>query len=68
MSKKASNEENASPAADEQAPEASAYYTVVRGPIKVGKMILGRGHKNLRLTAAQAAALGDHVRPEMPTV
>lgn len=68
MSKKRTIEENANPAAGEQAPEVIAYYTVVRGPIKVGKMILGRGHKNLRLTAAQAAALGDHVRPEMPTV
>lgn len=68
MSKKTTIEENATPAADEQAPEAIAYYTVVRGPIKVGKMILGRGHKNLRLTSAQAAALGEHVRKEMPAV
>jgi hypothetical protein len=49
-------------------PEPDAYYTVVKGPIKVRGMILAKGHKNLLLTAEQAAALGDHVRPEMPTV
>lgn len=49
-------------------PEPDAHYTVVKGPIKVRGMILAKGHKNLRLTTEQAAALGDHVRPEMPTV
>jgi len=68
MSKNTTNEKNAKPAATEQAPEPIRYYTVVRGPIKVGSMILGRGHKNLRLTPAQALALGDNVREEMPTV
>jgi hypothetical protein len=48
--------------------ERPAYYTVVKGPIKVRSMILGKGHKNLLLTSEQAAALGDNVRREMPTV
>jgi hypothetical protein len=48
--------------------ERPAYYTVVKGPIKVRSMILGKGHANLLLTAEQAEALGDHVRREMPTV
>jgi hypothetical protein len=49
-------------------PEPDAYYTVVKGPIKVRGMILAKGHKNLLLTNAQAAALGDHVIKELPTV
>jgi hypothetical protein len=49
-------------------PEPVGYYTVVKGPIRVGSMIIGRGHQKLRLSAAQAAALGDNVRREMPTV
>ena len=49
-------------------PEPIGYYTVVKGPIRVGKMIIGRGHQKLRLTDAQAATLGDNVRREMPTV
>lgn len=68
MSKKTSIEETITDAPAPQQPEPLAYYTVVRGPIKVGKMILGKGHRNLRLTAAQAQTLGDHVRAEMPTV
>jgi hypothetical protein len=56
------------PAKKAKPAERPAYYTVVKGPIKVRTMILGKGHKNLLLTAEQAEALGDHVRREMPTV
>jgi hypothetical protein len=55
-------------AAAETAALPAAYYTVVKGPIKVRSMILSKGHANLLLTAEQAEALGDHVRREMPTV
>jgi len=57
--------ETAAPTVPQERP---AYYTVVKGPIKVRSMILGKGHRNLLLTAEQAEALGDNVRREMPTV
>lgn len=68
MPKKTPIEETITDAPAPLQPEPVAYYTVVRGPIRVGKMILGKGHRNLRLTAAQAQTLGDHVLAEMPTV
>lgn len=50
------------------APEPSKLYTVIKGPIKVGAMILGTGHADLRLTAAQAEILKDNITEQMPTV
>jgi hypothetical protein len=50
------------------APEPTKLYTVTKGPIKVGAMILGTGHVDLKLTAAQAEILKDNITEQMPTV